>query len=123
MGGNGSYAAGTTNSEAGRLYKTVGTIGNIQIVEKKNPKDSHSLPVESHTPNRVYAEIRADGKDVGIIAKYDADGKKIWEIHTTPHQNLKDHYHEWKNGKPVGDPKPLTREMADILRIVRDFVD
>ncbi len=123
MGGNGSYAAGTTNSEAGRQYKTVGTIGNIQILEKKNPKDSHSLPEESHTPNRVYAEIRSDGKDVGKIAKYGPDGKKIWEIHTTPHHSLKEHYHEWKDGKPVGNPKPLSQEMADILKTVRDFID
>ena len=35
MGGNGSYAAGSTNSEAGRQYKTVGTVGDIQILEKK----------------------------------------------------------------------------------------
>ncbi len=123
MGGNGSYAAGTTNSEAGRQYKTVGTIGNIQILEKKNPKDSHSLPEESHTPNRVYAEIRSDGKDVGKIATYGPDGKKIWEIHTTPHHSLNEHYHEWKDGKPVGNPKPLTQEMADILKTVRDFID
>ncbi len=123
MGGNGSYAAGTTSNEAGRQYKTVGTIGNIQILEKKNPKDSHSLPEESHTPNRVYAEIRSDGKDVGKIAKYGPDGKKIWEIHTTPHHSLKEHYHEWNDGNPVGNPKPLTQEMANILKKVRDFID
>ena len=123
MGGNGSYAAGTTNSEAGRKYKTVGTIGDILIIEKKNPKDSHSLPEESHTPNRIYAEIRSDGKDVGKIAKYGPDGKKIWEIHTTPHKDLKDHYHEGKNGAPTGEPKQLTQEMKDILKKVRDFID
>ena len=123
MGGNGSYAAGTTNSEAGRKYKTVGTLGDILIIEKKNPKDSHSLPEESHTPNRIYAEIRSDGKDVGKIAKYGPDGKKIWEIHTPPHKDLKDHYHEWKNGTPTGEPQPLTQEMKDILKKVRDFID
>ncbi len=92
-------------------------------MEKKNQKDSHSLPEESHSPNRVYAEIREDGKDVGKIAKYGSDGKKVWEIHTTPHHNLKDHYHEWENGKPVGEPKPLTNEMQAVLRRVRDFID
>lgn len=123
MGGNGSYAAGSTNSEAGRLYKTVGTIGDIHILEKKNPKDSHSLPEESHTPNRIYAEIRADGKDVGKIAKYGLDGKKLWEIHTTPHHDLKDHYHEWKDGRPVGKPKELTNEMKRLLDKVRNYMD
>lgn len=120
MGGNGSYAAGTTNSEAGRQYKTVGTIGEIHILEKKNPKDSHSLPEESHTPNRIYAEIRSDGRDVGKIAKYGSDSKKIWEIHTTPHHNLNEHYHRWNYGKPVGEPKPLTQEMNDILNEIRN---
>lgn len=123
MGGNGSYSSGVTNSEAGRRYKTVGTIGDIQILEKKNLIDSHSLPEESHTPNRVYAEIRADGKDVGKIAKYGPKGKKIWEIHTTPHHDLKEHYHEWKDGKPAGNPKPLAKEMVAILNKVRNFID
>ncbi len=123
MGGNGSHSSGATNSEAGRRYKTVGKIGDIQILEKKNPKDSHSLPEESHTPNRVYAEIREDGKDVGKIARYGPDGKKIWEIHTTPHHDLKDHYHKWEDGKPVGEPKPLTEEMQAILKKVRDLND
>lgn len=50
MGGDGSCAAGTTNSKVGGKYKTVGTIGKIQIIEK-NPKGSHSLLEESHTPN------------------------------------------------------------------------
>lgn len=121
MGANGSTATGSTNSEAGRAYKTVGNIGEIQIIEKKNPKDSSSLPEESHSPNRIYAEIRKDGKDVGKIAKYGPDNKKIWEIHTTPHHDLGDHYHEWKDGHPVGGPKPLKKEMKDILDIVRNF--
>lgn len=123
MGGNGSYASGSTASEAGRAYKTVATIGNIQIIEKKNPKDSCNLPEESHTPNRIYAEIRKDGKDVGKIAAYGPDGKKLWEIHTTPHGDLEEHYHEWKDGHPVGDPKPLTKEMKDLLEKVRNVIE
>ena len=122
MGGNGSFASGTTNSEAGRAYKTVATLGEILILEKKNPMDSSSLPEESHTPNRIYAEIRKDGKDVGKIAKYGPDGKKLWEIHTTPHHDLKEHYHEWKDGHPVGKPKPLTYEMKKLLDKVRNFI-
>lgn len=123
MGGNGSYVSGITNNEAGRQYKTVGNIGDILIIEKKNPKDSHSLPEESHTANRIYAEIRSDGKDVGKIAKYGPEGKKMWEIHTTPHHNLNDHYHEWRDGKPVGEHKPLTPELKVILEKVRNFID
>jgi len=123
MGGNGSYISGSTNSEAGRAFKTVGIIGDIHILEKKKSWESSNLPIESHTPNRIYAEIRKDGKDVGKIAKYGPDGKKIWEIHTTPHKDLKEHYHEWENGKPKkGEPKPLTDEMKRILDKVRKYI-
>lgn len=122
MGGNGSFSSGSTSSEAGRAYKTVATIGDIKILEKKNPNDSSSLPEESHTPNRTYAEIRKDGKDVGKIAKYGPDGKKLWEIHTTPHHGLNEHYHEWKDGHPVGEAKPLTQEMKDLLERVRNYI-
>ena len=27
--------------------------------------------------------------------------KKLWEIHTTYHDNLGPHYHLWKDGRPV----------------------
>lgn len=101
MGANGSHANGSLESELGRNWKTTGTVGDIQIVQKKNPKDSNKLPEESHTPNRIYAIFNKKGGDVKAIAKYGPDGKKLWEIHTTDHENLGPHYHPWKNGKPV----------------------
>lgn len=101
MGANGSHANGSTESEAGRNWKTIGTIDEIQIIQKKNPKDSNKLPEESHTPNRIYAIFEKDGSDVKAIAKYGADGKKLWEIHTTDHDNLGAHYHPWSKGRPV----------------------
>lgn len=121
MGGNGSFASGSTNYESGRIYKTVAMIGDIKVLEKKNSNDSHSLPEESHTPNRIYAEFRADGKDVGKIAEYGSDGKKPYEIHTVAHHELDEHFHEWKNGSPVGEAKPLTQEMKELLEKVRNY--
>lgn len=121
MGGNGSYASGVTNTEAGRHYITIATIGDIQILEKKNRNDSCGLPEESHTPNRIYAEFRDDGSDVGKIAVYGQDCKKLYEIHTTDHKNLHEHYHKWSNGGPIGTPKPLTSEMLELLQKVREF--
>lgn len=76
MGANGSFASGPTNSELGRNYKTIGTVGSIQVVTPKNPKAGVKLPEESHTPNRVYATFYKDGHDVKAIAKYGPDGKK-----------------------------------------------
>lgn len=53
MGANGSHANGTLESELGRKWETTGSVGDIQIVQKKNKKDSVKLPEESHTPNRI----------------------------------------------------------------------
>lgn len=120
MGANGSFASGSTNSEIGRTYKTIGSIGEIQIVAPKNPKAGIKLPEESHTPNRIYATFYKDGHDVKSIAKYGAYGKKLWEIHTIDHKNLGPHYHDWAGGKPISD-KPLTKYMIDLLNKVRNY--
>ena len=101
MGTNGSHANGSTNSDIGQKWKTVGTVGEIQIIQLKNPKSPNKLPEESRTPNRIYAVFEKDGSDVKGIAKYGPDGKKLWEIHTTDHDNLGPHYHPWKDGRPV----------------------
>lgn len=98
MGANGSHANGSLDSELGRNWKTTGTVGDIQIVQKKNSKESVKLPEESHTPNRKYAIFNKNGNDVQAIAKYGPDGKKIWEIHTRDHNGLGEHYHPCEDG-------------------------
>lgn len=133
MGANGSHAAGSTNSEAGRNWKTVGDVGEVQIIQRKNPKDSNKLPEESHTPNRTYAIFEKDGSDVKAIARYGSDGKKLWEIHTTDHDGIGEHYHLWEDGKPVydkgqnGKPRskalPLTPQMKELLEQIRNYGD
>lgn len=133
MGANGSHASGSTNSDAGRNWKNVGVVGDVQIIQKKNPKVSNKLPEESHTPNRTYAIFEKDGNDVKAIAKYGSDGKKIWEIHTTDHDSIREHYHLWKDGKPEqeagpnGKPRnkayPLTPEMEKLFRKIRNYGD
>lgn len=55
MGGNGSRGRGLLNSELGRNWKTVATIGKIQVVQLKDQSKSNKLPEESHTANRIYA--------------------------------------------------------------------
>lgn len=120
MGVNGSFASGSTNSEIGRAYKTMGSIGEIQVVAPKNPKAGIKLPEESHIPNRIYATFYKDGHDVKCIAMYGASGQKLWEIHTIGHKNLGAHYHDWTGGKPISD-KPLTKYMIDLLNKVRNY--
>lgn len=121
MGAVGSFEHRTANSEAGRDYRTVYSIGdNIKVLELKNPKKGVKLPEESHTPNRIYATFYKDGHDVKAIAKYGADGKKLYEIHTIDHKGLGAHYHVWKDGKPV-EVHSLISEMKSLLEKVRNF--
>lgn len=120
MGANGSFASGVLQSELGRAYKQITNIGNIHIVSPKNPRHGIKLPEESHTPNRTYATFYKDGHDVKAVARYGADGKKIWEIHTIDHRNLGPHYHRWEKGRPVSD-EPLTDEMVKLLNNLRNY--
>lgn len=131
MGANGSHANGSLESELGRNWKTTGTVGDIQIVQKKNIKESVKLPEESHTPNRIYAIFNKNGSDVQAIAKYGPDGKKIWEIHTRDHNGLGEHYHPCENGHaktiinrngyPESEAYALDSEKKAILEKVRNY--
>jgi hypothetical protein len=129
MGANGSFANGTTESDAGRRWNTIDQVGDVQIITKKNPNDSNKLPEESHTPNRIYAIFEKDGSDVKAIAKYGSDGKKMWEIHTTDHKGMGAHYHVWKDGRPIqtvvdgriGNAFYLTPEMERLLKTIRNY--
>ena len=121
MGGNGSFALGATQSEAGRKWKTIAiTDSGIKILELKNPKSSFKLPEESHSPNSIYAIFNKGGKGLKAIAKYGADGKKIFEIHTTDHDGLGAHFHPWKDGHPL-DAQPLTKDMKKLIDDVLNF--
>ncbi len=131
MGANGSHANGSLDSELGRNWKTTGTVGDIQIVQKKNSKESVKLPEESHTPNRIYAIFNKNGNDVQAIAKYGPDGKKIWEIHTRDHNGLGEHYHPCedghaktitnRNGYPENEAYALDAEKKAILERVGNY--
>lgn len=122
MGANGSHASGILNTEEGRAYKTLFKMGdNIVYLDQKSSKQGGKLPEESHTPNRIYASFKADGKDIKAVAKYDNDGKKLWEIHTNDHKGIKPHYHIWKDGKPSKDGYSLTTEMQKLLKKVRNY--
>lgn len=122
MGANGSHASGILNTEEGRAYKTLFKLGNnIVFLGQKNPKQEGKLPEESHTPNRIYVSFYASGKDVKQVAKYGSDGKKLWTIHTGDHHGLSPHYHIWKDGKQQKDAFPLTQEMKQLLKKVRNY--
>jgi len=122
MGANGSFSRGVLESESGRTYETIFMIGdNIAVLERKDKRLGVKLPEESHTPGRTYATFRSDGKDVKSIAKYDSNGKKIWEIHTNEHEKISPHFHYWKENGQEKEAHALTAEMKIILNRVRQF--
>lgn len=119
MGGNGSHASGSTNTEEGRNWKTIYvTPSGIKFIELKDKGKPYKLPEESHSPNATYAMWNKPDKKGRVtlkgIAKYDNNGKKLIEIHTMDHKGLGAHYHVWKDGKPVG-VNPLTPELKKLL--------
>lgn len=122
MGGNGSFRLKTASTEAGRMYKTVASIGdNIKILQLKNPKLGVKLPEESNTPNRIYVSFYKDGHDVKDIAQYDSNGIKLWQINTQDHKGIKPHFHYWKDGAQEKDAHHLTQGMKDLLENIRLF--
>lgn len=115
MGGNGSFANGSTATEEGRRWKTIAILPNgAKVIELKNPKSNHKAPEESHTPDSTYVMFNKDGNGIKSISKYGSDGKKIFEIHTVDHKGMGAHYHKWKNGRP-GDAARLTNAMKKLL--------
>lgn len=123
MGSNGSFARGDANTEEGRKYKTIASIGdNIKVLQAKNPKLGTKSPEESHTPNRVYVIFHPDGSGIKNISKYGEDGKKLYEIHTQDHKGLGVHVHYWEDGAPKGEPtNHLTKEMTELYEKVINF--
>lgn len=125
MGANGSKASGVLESEEGRRYHTVFSIGeNIKILQPKS--DSYGkgkLPEESHTPNRIYAIFHADGSTLKAYAKYDENCKKVFEVHTDDHKGLGAHYHPWKDGMPLGKKHvyKITPEMRSMIDHILKF--
>lgn len=58
------------------------------------------------------------------LAKYDGNGKKIWEIHTTDHKGLGAHFHLWEDGKPIKGSETSLVGHPDLLAVlnkVRNF--
>lgn len=122
MGGNGSFAKGSTAAEEGRRWKTVLVLPNgAKVIELKNPLSNHKAPEESHSPNSVYVMFNKNGKGIKSISKYGSDGKKIYEIHTVDHKGLGVHFHLWKDGRP-GDATPLTDSLKKELNKIKILI-
>lgn len=122
MGGNGSFAKGSTATEDGRRWKTVAVLANgTKVIELKNQKANHKAPEESNTPNSVYVMFNKDGNGIKSISKYGSDSKKEFEIHTADHKGLGIHCHFWNEGKS-GEAIPLTEKMKKMLDDIKSLI-
>lgn len=127
MGGNGSFLKKEADAEGNRKFRTVYSLSDdIKILQLKNPRKGIVLPVESHTPGRIYAVFLPDGRDVSKIACYDEEGKKKYEIHTKSHNGLSPHYHKWVDGKDgtreqEHKASALKPEMVELLEKIRNM--
>lgn len=107
MGGNGSFMRGELSREENREYRTEYSLGkNIKIIKMKEHVVHGTMPVRSHSPNRVYVTMRKDGSGVREITRYGKDHQIKWSIHTQEHKDKhgiykNGHVHFWKNGKPT----------------------
>ena len=113
MGANGSKSLGTTETEAGRRWTTIEVLPNgVNIIEFKDRKTPTKMPEESHSPNSIYGMMYKKGNGLKCIAIYDSNCKKIVEIHTADHHGSGIHYHKWKNGAPIGEPIPISKNKS-----------
>lgn len=109
MGANGSKSLGTTETEVGRRWKTIETLPNgVKIIAFKNAKTPTKMPEESHSPNAIYGMMFKKGNGLKSISMYDSNCLKILEIHNEDHHGSGPHYHNWKNGEPIGDAIPIS---------------
>lgn len=58
MGGKGTYSTGKSPEYT---YQTVGTIGDVKILEPMDKTHSRKLPEESHTPGTSYILLDKNG--------------------------------------------------------------
>ncbi len=122
MGGNGSFANGSTAIEIGRRWKTVTILPNgMKVIELKDSRSNHKAPEESHSPNNIYVMFNKDGNGIKSISKYGCNGEKLFEIHTTDHKGLGVHFHQWEHGKQ-GEANPLTDAMKKILDDLKSII-
>lgn len=109
MGGNGT--ASVHGSVLNKEYVSLGSyndpvFGEIEIIEWAKG-EQNKMPTESNSAPRMYASFYKDGSGINEIALYGEDHKKIWAIHTIPHNDIKGaHIHPWHDGK-AGNAIPL----------------
>jgi hypothetical protein len=126
MGGNGTASVNGCIPAEEQRYVSHGAYvdpdyGEIKIVEWTGTGQNKS-PEESNSAPRMYMTFYKNGSGINEIAKYGADHKKEWAIHTNKHKGLQPHIHPWKNGV-AQEPEPIAHDdpRLALLRRAKEF--
>ena len=95
MGGKGEAA---NKSSFKQLYKTIGKIGNIKVLEGIEGCKKHGLPIESHSSD-AYIKLNKD-RTVKQIRILNSDRSAKADIECSVHQGkITIHAHDFVNDK------------------------
>ena len=82
-------------------YHTVGFVGDVKVLEPKDPRERMSLPERSGTPGTSYVCYRKDGTFKSFIT-FDKNRMPIYSIDYGTHQGVISlHAHFYENGKRI----------------------
>lgn len=107
MGSRGSFLESGGFSTPARWH-TVDYVDGIKVLEPKDPKASHNLPVRSNTPGTAYLKLDADGC-FSQLRVFGEDRFPVYDIDYGVHQGKKFlHAHYYMNGKRANEAVPLS---------------
>lgn len=81
----------------GGEYRSIATFntsrGEVKVIKQRNG-DNNKKPLETRTPNRIYATVDSDG-EINNIYFYDENGKsrEEWNIRGHYHYDMEKHKH------------------------------
>lgn len=120
MGHGKTSLAELASNPASRKWKTTDVKGNAHFISKRNEESSASMPMHTPTKTKIYVSRHKDGNVKEISIMNPKTGKKIMEIHTAPHEGLKEHVHHWVPGKYPQNAQALTAGQRKFLEKIRD---
>ncbi len=120
MGHGRTSLAELASNPKSRLWKTTDVKGNAHFISKRDESIPTQMPMHTPTKTKIYVSRYKDGNVKEISIMNPRTGKKVMEIHTAPHENLKEHAHHWVPGKAPKDPFPLTKAQRKLLEKIRD---
>lgn len=109
---NGAYEHSGRSWKYGDEYSTLFESDGMKFIQPKGSKPGKP-PIESQTPNRVYAVVNKRKNSLQSIEFYDENGKATKHLHFEEHKPLGMHAHD---GFPQGKARALTPDETILMR-------